>query len=326
MATNLDAGQIRELLHVARRYYLDDVDQLAISREISVSRSTVSRMLRRARELDMVRIEVGHPFERTSALEDQLAGAFGLRHAWVIEPADHEDRHSAVAKHAAGVLPTIIERDSVVAVSNGTTLADVVAAMEPHPRVDSRMVQMIGSLGPGNQLIDGPDLCRRLSDLFQCTYHAIPAPIVTRTARLASALRRETAVATTLALAGHADLALVGIGTVDEHGSGRILDGWMTPQLNRELLAAGAVGHVVGHHFDANGDHVRSSLCDRTLGVPLDRLRSIPLVVGVVAGPEKVAATVGALRGGYVTALITDSATATAVLGAAKDVPMDGAP
>jgi len=318
VAVDEDTAYLRDLLHVARRYYLDEVDQTVIAREVNVSRSTVSRMLRRARELQIVRIEVGHSVERTSVLEDRLRAEFGLRRAWVVEPADDQERLAAVAALAAEVLPKIIERDSVVAISNGTTLSAVVSAMAPHPRVDSCIVQMIGSLGSGNHLIDGPDLCRRLADLFRGTYRAMPAPLITRSARMAAALRKETTVATTLALATRPDLAIVGIGTVDDHGSGRIFDGWMTPQITRELRAAGAVGHIAGHHFDATGRHVESALCDRTLGVALERLHSIPLVVGVVTGPEKVQATIGALRGGHVSGLIIDASTATAVLAGAE--------
>lgn len=306
--------QIRDLLHVARRYFLDGVDQGVISRELNVSRPTVSRMLRRARELDIVRIEVSHPIERTSALETALRDGFGLKHAWVVEPAADEERVHAVARHAAKTLPSLVSRDSVVGISNGTTLAAVVDAMSAHPRMGTTVVQMIGSLGSDNQLIDGPDLCRRLSDCFGCAYRAVPAPLITRTARLASALRRETAVATTLMLAAHADVAVLGIGTVDRGGSGRIFDGWMTPTITRELVEAGAVGHISGHHFNDQGEHIPSTLCQRTVGVPLDRLHSIPLVLGVVAGAQKVDATVGALRGRHVNALITDAATATAVL------------
>lgn len=310
----LTAGQIEELLLVARRYYVDGARQADIADEIRVSRPTVSRMLLLAREAGIVRITVEHPYERTSAIEAELLDALGLQRAWVCEPVPGEDATTAVARLAATVLPTVIERDSVVGLSNGTTLAAMVDAMSSHRRTDACVVQMIGALGEQNQLIDSPDICRRLAERLGASYRAFPAPLLMRTARLASAIRRESSISVTLALGSRPDVALVGIGATDAHGSGHIFDRWMTPQIADWLAQAGAVGHVLAHHYDIRGRHVESPLCGRTVGVPIDRLHQIPLVVGVAAGTTKLRAIIGAVTGGYVNALVTDATTAKRLL------------
>ena len=46
----------------------------------------------------------------------------------------------------------------------------------------------------------------------------------------------------------------------------------------------------------------------------------MPLVIGVACGKQKAAAIVGAARGGYVKALVTDDVTATEVLALASSV------
>nr|WP_167746546.1 sugar-binding domain-containing protein [Streptomyces melanosporofaciens] len=206
-------------------------------------------------------------------LESALSGRYGLKFAAVAEPSAEETALEAVARCAAQVLADRVVSDSVVRMSNGTTLSAVVHAMKPVRRRDSTVVQMIGTLGLDNQLIDSPDLCRRLADVLGGTYRVMPVPLVVRTPRLATAMRRENSISMTLALGSHANIALVGIGLCDESGSGHILDGWTTPETNRNLLAAGAVGHLLGHHFDLEGRHLNSELCQRTVGVPLERLR-----------------------------------------------------
>lgn len=309
-----DAPQIELLLKVARRYYLEGVGQAEIAEEIHVSRPTVSRMLTQARDAGVVKITVEHPHERTSAIEAQLLETFGLRRAWVCEVGPHQDAHREVARLAADAMPRVIQRDSIVGLSNGTTLAAMVDAMGSHRRSDACIVQMIGALGEDNHLIDSPDICHRLADRLHATYRAIPAPLVMRTARLASAMRRESSISVTLALGSRPDIALVGIGATDERGSGHIFDRWMTPQISEWLTDSGAVGHVLGHHYDINGKHVESPLCHRTVGVSLDRLRQIPLVVGIAEGALKVSAILGALVGGFINALVTDEATAKLLL------------
>ncbi len=313
MATDHD--RLLLLLHVARRYYLDDAGQQDIANECGVSRATVSRLLSQARERGVVRIEVGHPLERVVDLEAELVTAFGLRAARVAQSDVAVEGMESVAGCAAEVVVDLVHDDAVIAVSNGTALSAMVAAMPQRRKRDVTVVQMIGSLGQDNQLIDSPDLCRRLADSLGGTYRIMPVPLVVKTASLATAMRRENSIAMTLALGSRPDVALVGIGACDEQGSGHIFDGWMTPAINRRLRDAGAVGHVVGHHFDRSGRHIDSELCHRTIGVAIERLREIPTVVGVAAGANKEAAILGALRGGMVDILVTDPATATAVLG-----------
>ena len=79
--------------------------------------------------------------------------------------------------------------------------------------------------------------------------------------------------------------------------------------------AVGAVvAHVCGHHLDAEGNHVRTALCDRTLCLDPSRLSVIPLVIGVAAGRDKVDALRATLRGDYLSALVTDENTARSLL------------
>lgn len=308
--THEDRSRTVTLLRIARRYYLDGASQAEISQEVGYSRPTVSRMLQEARQRGVVRIEIGHPLERVMHIERALIDRFGLQDARVAEAGSG----NPVATLAASYVSDITNTTSVVAVSNGSTISAVVDAFSPLRRPDSCIVQMIGTLGQENQLSDSPDICRRLAGYFGGSYRIMPAPLVVGNARLATALRREDSVATAIALGGRADVALLGIGVCNREGSGPIFDGWMTPLTARELAAAGSVGHICGHHFDAYGKHVVTDLCRRVLSVPLDRLRDIHRVVAVATGPEKVTAIRGALRGGYANVLVTDVTTAQAVL------------
>jgi DNA-binding transcriptional regulator LsrR (DeoR family) len=109
-------------------------------------------------------------------------------------------------------------------------------------------------------------------------------------------------------------MALVGVGATDRSGSGHIYQGWMTPGLARELHDAGAVGHICGHHFNSGGHLINSSLAACTLTIDPDALHTIPRVLGVAWGSDKVRALFGALRGRYLNVLITDEDTAVALL------------
>lgn len=315
MCASLTRNRIALLLDVARLYWEEGLGQEEVARRTGYSRPTVSRMLAEARRVGIVTVTVAHPIERLMALEEQLVDTFGLKTARVSEvtPGNGTDVGPDVARSAADLLLEHCGPHSVIAVSNGRGVAAVVHHMPERSWPSSTCVAMLGSVGESFNTEDGPDVCRNLSLRLGGRFRSLTVPLVFDSLALARAVREEDQVATTLELAARSDIALTGVGTVGTSVS-PLLRRWMTPEVVRECRKRNVVAHVCGHHLDASGRHVHTALCDRTLCLDPERLREIPLVVGVAAGPDKIVAIRAALRGGYLSALVTDEATARAVL------------
>src|SRR6185295_15701731 len=86
------------------------------------------------------------------------------------------------------------------------------------------------------------------------------------------------------------------------------------PDIAADLERDGAVGEVLVSPFDLEGRFVCAALRDRTIAFDTRELPRIPVRIGVAGGPAKVRPILGALRGGMLTALVTDQPTAEAVL------------
>lgn len=315
MCGNLTRNRASLLLEVARMYWDEGLGQTEIARRTGYSRPTISRMLAEARRVGVVTVTVAHPIERLMALEKRLVDAFGLKTARVSEatPGNGSDVGPDVARTAADLLLESCGPHSVIAVSNGRAVAAVVHHTPERSWPSSTAVAMLGSVGESFNTEDGPDVCRNLSLRLGGRFRSLTVPLVFDSLALARAVREEDQVATTLELAARSDIALTGVGTVGTSVS-PLLRRWMTPEVVRECRKRNVVAHVCGHHLDASGRHVHTALCDRTLCLDPERLKEIPLVVGVAAGPDKIVAIRAALRGGYLSALVTDEATARAVL------------
>lgn len=315
MVEAADREHIQLLLQVARWYYVEDASQAEIAARIGYSRSSVSRLLAEARAREVVRFQIGHPLERQMALERELVDRFGLTAARVAGVDPRLSALTSVARAGAEVLVDACRNATVLATSAGTTIDALVRELPFLSMRDLHVVQMIGALARSNPLSDSFEITRRLAERLGGDYRQMPAPLIVGSVRLAQALLREEAVANAVALASHADVALVGIGAMDSHGvSGPIFQGWLTAEEGHMLASRGAVGHISGHHFDGQGRHVRSELCDRVMSVPLERLAGVKTVIGVATGESKVAAIRGAVLGGYIDILVTDAVTAQAVL------------
>jgi DNA-binding transcriptional regulator LsrR (DeoR family) len=107
--------------------------------------------------------------------------------------------------------------------------------------------------------------------------------------------------------------ALIGVCTVKRNSlifEARLF----SEDLSREYISKGAVGVICGRFFDRNGVPVLGSADNRMIGLTLEELRRIPCRIAVAGGREKTEAMLGALRGQYITDLVTDEATARCLL------------
>lgn len=305
------------LLEVSRLYYVEGRTQAEISRDAMFSRATVSRLLTEAKARGIVQISIGHPLERVVDAERTLVRVLGLKQARVSDPVDPSSSQREVARCAADLLVENSPENALITVSNGMAVTATVDAMPQLVWPRSRVVQMIGSTGQSERLLDSPETCRRMARKLGGSFHPLPAPLIVQDRATAVALVADNQLATTLELGARADIALLGVGAVHKGHSGLILREHEDAAIAADLRRTGAVAHVCGHHLSADGQHVRTGLCERTIAVPPERLREIPLTIGVAWGEPKVAALAAAIRGGFISALVTDLPTAASLLRAA---------
>ena len=78
----------------------------------------------------------------------------------------------------------------------------------------------------------------------------------------------------------------------------------------KNVQSAGAIGVIMGLFIDENGQEVLSPVHDRQIGASLGTLKAIPQRICVAGGLQKTEAIRAALKGGFVTHLVTDETTA----------------
>jgi deoxyribonucleoside regulator len=311
------------LAQIASLYYEDNLTQDEIARRIGTSRSTVSRILGEAREAGVVEITVHYPWKTVPALEDDLVARFGLRQASVLEGRGrrYEEVLRGLGVLAARYIESILGEDTpsppparVLGISWGVAVHSTVRALRPGRRLPVTVVQMVGAVGEGNPLIDGPDLARLLANVYGGEYRYLHAPLIVEDAHAREALLQEPRIRETLRLARRADVALVGVGAPQPAVYSLLRAGYVDRESLAGLRAQGVVGDVCARHYDAWGSVLDIELNHRIVGIELEALHDIEQVIGVAGGEAKAEAILGALRGGHVNVLVTDDAAARKVL------------
>ena len=309
--TNIDL-----LARIASMYYEEDQTQAYIARETGYSRSMISRYLKEAKRLGIVEICVHHPLARHPDLEKKLREHFDLRNVRVLDrSADNYGRTlSNVGALAALLVDDLVEDGSIIGMSWGTGLAEMVRACRPQFRKGVSVVQIIGAVGTVNPAIDGAELARELARKFGGSYATLPAPLFVESEAMCQALKRSRQVQDVFALAERMDIALVGVGTTDRHYASLVRSGYLTPEQLAEFVDAGAVGDVCTIHFDIDGNLIDIPLQRRLVTIDPATLRQTPIRLGIAAGQAKAKSILGALRSGLINALVTDETAATLVL------------
>ena len=196
----------------------------------------------------------------------------------------------------------------------GRTLDEVVSALSEHRRpTHVHVVPLVGGLGQVSPSYQVNELAQRLATALGGTWQCLYAPAILESQQAAEAIGTQADVRRVTGQWGQFGAALVGIGNTDFHGEVQVLfKDYLRPEIRRDLLAAGAVGDICTRFFDIAGRPCPYGV--PVLGIELAQLKAIPTVIAVAGGGNKAEAILGALRGGYVKVLVTDSAAAEGVM------------
>jgi DNA-binding transcriptional regulator LsrR (DeoR family) len=311
------ADEIRLMTKVARMYYDQGIRQQEITERLNIHQSTISRLLKRARESNIVRISVAIPLGTFSEMEEALASRFSLREAIVVDSSEDEERLVRdLGAAAAFLVETSVKPGTVIGISSWSRalLAMVDALHQNDNGRGGKVVQILGGVGKAETQYHATQLAQELAKRISATAILLQAPGVVGTAEARRVLSRDPSVLEASGLFESIDLALVGIGCMEPSKllsrSGNVF----SPAEREELSNQGAVGDICLRFFDADGNLVKSPLMNRVIGIELGDLKKAKRVVGIAGGVRKVPAILAALRGGWINVLLTDRSTAEKLL------------
>lgn len=304
---------------VAHFYYMSGATQLEIANLANLSRATVSRLLAEAKRRGAVQIRIGPPVDRMPELEERLRATFKLDECVISmdRPRSLYEKNNRLGYVAARHLETHLAGVRQLGVAASRTLSSVAKALGPGTRNELTVVDLLAcpsrlDRSGDERLHVGEHICQQLGGKFI----PVPANFLYRDPETRLKAVESAAVASGLALGPRSDLALVGLGSMQRFdGTGTYSP--ISASYLEVLAAAGAAAHLCGHFFDCDGREVESEVTDRLVGISLADLRNIPRRMMVTAGPAKVVPLAAAIRGGFVSELITDESTAHGLLAAA---------
>ena len=297
-----------QLVHASRLYYELGETQSAIAAQLGITRPQVSRLLKRARAEGIVEIRIVDEAAVKSPAADMLQERHGLDAVHLAPTVSGPDdlTRRMVGRLAAETLRRSLRAGATVGVGDGVSVAATAAALEEvaTPAAVTVVPLCGGHWSTGTER----EPYRRVADAIDAPARGLMAPGLVDDAATKRALVAHAGVRAIVDLWERLDVALYGIGGPTWSASlvGRKVD--------RLLAESGAVGEVLVAPFDLDGRFVCPALRDRVIAFDARRLGRVPVSIGVASGEGKVRPILGALRAGIVRTLVTDVATAEAVV------------
>ena len=295
-------------------YFIGGRTQDEIAAQLDLSRQAVQRLVALAVSEKLIKFRLDHPIAACTELSAALVERYGLDFCDVT-PSDTAAPGTAagVAVAAAVRLQRLLASKAplVICVGTGRTLRAAVEELDSLDRPQHKVVSLVGAMAAGGQA-SPYDVVMRLGDKVGAQRYPMPAPVLTETVADREALQGQRAFAVLRDLRDQARASFVGISEIGWQAPIH-RDGFMTDADVSSLIEAGAVGEITGWAFDANGRPLVNPVNDRVASLPLE----VPpnrLTVVVGAGAQKVLPLRAALEGRLASALITDEATAAALL------------
>ncbi|MFC7620829.1 sugar-binding transcriptional regulator [Microlunatus sp. GCM10028923] len=297
------------MANVSRRYFVHDQSKSEIADVLGISRFRVARLIARARDTGIVRIEIGLPGLRDNELAAELGARFGLDHVVILDVPEDQGREllRKLGVAAIELLGEILTADDVLGLASARPLlgiGDQVGAFPACP-----VVQLTGAISRPDAL----DIIQCVRDITRAgggEAYVFYAPILG--AATVEAVRQNPDVARAVAMIPKLTAIVLGVGAWAP-GLSTLYD--VLPEADRQEAARqGVAAEIAGIYLDADGNPLRPDVADRTLAPSFEELAGVGVRIGIAFGRGKAVATRAGLASGLLNGLITHRAAAEELL------------
>jgi len=304
------------LLKVARLYYQENMNQQEIADCLNISRVKVYRLLMKAREEGIVKIELHFPPQDFSELEIKIERSFGIRQCIIVPTSDSMDNvYSAFANALISVIDRYYKKGMSVGVGWGQTIKGTVEKMNFTKKYNMKILPVIGGSGLvyDDDDIHANSIVSLLAGKSGATGYILNCPAIIDTQASKEVFLQESIIRKIVDQFESLDLVIVPIGYIGPD---------ITIYKTRDIMAEdieyfqslGIVGDINSNFIDDNGNLVPNKIQDRIINVTLESLKKINNTIAICNGEKKIVATRAALKTGVIDTLITDTSIADKLL------------
>jgi deoxyribonucleoside regulator len=304
------------LTKIAWLYYMNDCTQQEIADRMNLSRTKITRYLKKAKELGIVKVSVSMDQGCCFDKEEKLKRLLRINDVTVVPSIKSgEESENGLGIAGAARMNQILTANDVVGVAWGHSLYSVAKNLEPVRRTEGKQIEVIQLMGGMtiSDRINPEEVVKMIASRLQAQAYLLNVPAIVSSKEAKDILMNDEKIARVFKKTQTCTVCMLGLGDLSKTSSLYETGSFSDSELN-ELKEAGAVGDILSRAYDLNGVPVHTSVTDRIIAVELDEIKQIKKRIAFAIGVNKVKPIIGATRGGYLSELITDENTADSII------------
>jgi len=308
------ADERQQLIEVSVKYFLDGKTQSEIAKEMYISRTKVSRLLKKAKETGIVNININYTSNQTEYIKDELTKRFKINNIRMVKTqSSYPDTLVEIGKYAADVMSNVMFDGMTIGISWGHSVRNTVSQMKRLSYQDIKIVELFGAISYDMGESDILSIGTNLSNKIGAKFYPLPAPIFVENEEVRQTLIHTPIINNSIRMIEDCDLILTGLGTIENEISQTIWDNYVKEDDKERIILKGGVGFLCAHFFDGRGNFLDLDINKSIIGIRSETIGKQKIIV-VAGGAKKSKAILGALRAGYIDTLISDDDTLLKVL------------
>lgn len=315
------------VIRVAEMYFFEGFSQKEIAADLNISISTVSRLLKRAKEEGIIRYVMPDAYRDCVTLEKVLIEKYGLDEVMVVPPimvdsatpaefisslgeypADYDyETKKRVAREGARYIQRVITSKDTLGIAWGGTMYELIQYLNPCRKASAKFVTLHGSITSCSSKFEVNTLVNRIAMAFGGKRYAIAYPGLQESKEERDRIRELPEVKEVFDLFDDITISVSGIGSFyPEYTSPLSRLSYLSEDDLEELSKSEPYGDMMIRFIDKDGNECDSDLSDRTLAIEMETYKKIPRRVLAVSGVHKAYTVDAALKGGLSNILIAD--------------------
>lgn len=300
-------------LEASKLYYYDHLNQSQIAKKMALSRPTVAQLLKFARANGIVEIKINDPFSNAEELADQLKEKYGLGQVKVAPDGPAENLLDRLGQAGAKLLEANFKDGDTVGFSWGHTMAAVADHLQrPARDLKLNFVSLKGSVSNSEENNYADQIYQQINETFKTQFQLLPLPVIFNNQTTRDLVAQDAFIKRIIQQAENADIAVYTVGSAAQNSL--LLNTGYFDKKQVARLEKIIVGDLNSQFINAKGAIADASLAKRTVALSPAQLKHKRLALLVAGGPHKLPVIKAALAGHDANALVTDAATAQALL------------
>ncbi len=305
------------MVQVAKMYYSEGLKQDSIAYKLGISRSSISLILTQAKEMGLIEINIKDPRINVQDVAQSMIIQFSLEDCLVI-PTVTDSIHvinKVIVSQGADYIENLLESNSTIGIAWGLTCYEFMLSFNNRRQLRGiNVIPLIGGTSRISSEYQLNEMVRMFAETVSGTPTFIYAPAIAESVADKELYMQSASMKAVMKKWDEMDVAVISAGAPPESYHH---DMATNPVHLQHIDETRAVGDICARRINIRGEFIENDYSQRIMGISEEQLRCIKKVICIAGGAHKILSITGALRTGIIKYLVTDEATARAILSTA---------